>query len=324
MRLTRRRAVARNRCSRSSAARRPSSSISSPGPVAVLHDEVVCKVGLEDRGMDVACPADRRRVAEPLGDELDRADDVALRLGLATRTPRARASALRREHRAGPRAEVLGRELLARDLAQVLVDVGRVDRARRRRPRRRTGTARGRAGRWQRLDDPREPAVARCSTSCALAALAAELGSAAVAPSIVGVLVAQRRQRRTSRSAARTPRCRRGSASSRAAARRPRAPSRAAGPRRARSLRDARADRRQRLRRTRPCGRTSSRRAPRASAGGSGTACGLRASRPVAWMWPRGVGQIQTSRPRRRDRERADARERLGVADRLAVRGRGS
>ena len=54
---------------------------------------------------------------------------------------------LRRQHRAGPGAEVLRREVLAGDLLQVRVHVGRADRRGARRRRRGTGTARARESR---------------------------------------------------------------------------------------------------------------------------------------------------------------------------------
>ena len=113
---------------------------------ALAHDleRSALEVGLDHGRVDVALPADRRRVAEPLGDRLDRAHDVLLRLGLAVERLDL-LERLRGQDGAGPGAEVLGREVVAGDLAQVLVDVGRADVARLPRRRRRTGTAPGRA-----------------------------------------------------------------------------------------------------------------------------------------------------------------------------------
>jgi hypothetical protein len=75
----------------------------------------------------VALAGDRGRVAELARGTLDRPRDVAL--GLPRRLEGG--DLLQRErgqHRARPRAEVLRGELLARDLLQVGVDVGGVDR----------------------------------------------------------------------------------------------------------------------------------------------------------------------------------------------------
>ena len=119
----------------------------------------------------------------------------------------------------------------------------------------------------------------------------------------------------------RTRRCRRGSASSRAAARPWPAPCAAPGrgPRRSAStaarMRGSawpKASMRLELGR---------RRGRRASAGGSGTACGPCASRPVACRWPSRNGRDPDVPPGRRDRERADPAQRVRVAQGLAVGG---
>src|ERR1041385_9394224 len=72
-------------------------------------------IAFEDRRMNVAAPADRRRVAEMLRYLLDGAHDRLLPLALGieiAETPQR----LRRELRAGPGAEVLCRDILPRDL----------------------------------------------------------------------------------------------------------------------------------------------------------------------------------------------------------------
>ena len=205
---------------------------------------------------------------------------------------RAPAERARREHRAGPGAEVLGREVLAGDLAQVGVHVGRVDRlplavvvdvleqlvarqvaaalddARRAavvggRSRAPCRSCRGtRSGRWTPFDRRRGGRAASSGrTSCSARVLV-------VADADQRLL--EQLHDRGEHLLARQAGAARG---------------------RARSLRGSSAA----PRRTRSSGRTWSRRAPRASAGGSGTACGPCASRPVAWRWPFGDGQIQTS-----------------------------
>ena len=69
---------------------------------------------------------DGRRVAQPLGHLLDRPHHVALGLRLRVDASNS-CSAQRGQHGAGPGAEVLGGEVLAGDLAQVVVDVARAD-----------------------------------------------------------------------------------------------------------------------------------------------------------------------------------------------------
>ena len=77
--------------------------------------------------MNVAAPADRRRVAEMLRDLLDGAHDrllpLALRIEVAETPQR-----LRRELRAGPGAEVFCGDILPRDLAQIGVNLLRAHR----------------------------------------------------------------------------------------------------------------------------------------------------------------------------------------------------
>ena len=67
--------------------------------------------------MDVALAADRRRVAEPARHPLDRLGDVALGGGLAVEALEL-AERPRGQHGGRPGAEVLGGEVVARDLAQ--------------------------------------------------------------------------------------------------------------------------------------------------------------------------------------------------------------
>ena len=70
--------------------------------------------------MDVALAADRRCVAESLGDGLDRADDVALRLGLGIELfKRLQGPGGQDGGRPGP--EVLRREVVFSDLPEIVV-----------------------------------------------------------------------------------------------------------------------------------------------------------------------------------------------------------
>src|SRR2546423_14459698 len=80
--------------------------------------------------MDVARARDRARVPEAAGDLVDRGDDVppALSLAVERAGPRERA---RREDGARPGTEVLRREVVSRDLAEVRVHVVGIDRVRR-------------------------------------------------------------------------------------------------------------------------------------------------------------------------------------------------
>src|SRR3954470_14984648 len=77
-------------------------------------------VGGEDGRMNVSLAADGLGISEPRRHAGDRGHDVALGFGLRleAREPGQR---LCREHRAGPRAEILGGEVVAADLAQVTV-----------------------------------------------------------------------------------------------------------------------------------------------------------------------------------------------------------
>src|SRR6266566_6630804 len=96
--------------------------------VIVLVDglESARKVGGDDRGMDVALLRDRGRVAELVGDPRDGADQPLPGCASAGRACRLTQES-RGEDGAGPGAEILGREILAGDLLQVLIDVSRVD-----------------------------------------------------------------------------------------------------------------------------------------------------------------------------------------------------
>src|SRR5581483_9111194 len=85
------------------------------------------EVGVEHGRVDVALAADGRRVAELPGYPLDRAHHVPFRLGLAVEALEL-LQGLGGEDRAGPGAEVLRREVLPGGAAQVVVDVGRIDR----------------------------------------------------------------------------------------------------------------------------------------------------------------------------------------------------
>ena len=97
------------------------------GPSLEGLEHRAVEVGLDHLGVDVALPADRGRVAQPLGDVLDGPDDVLL--GLRLRVERLElAERQRGQDGPGPGPEVLGGELAAGGLADVLVDVGRVDR----------------------------------------------------------------------------------------------------------------------------------------------------------------------------------------------------
>ena len=122
-----------------------------PGPrgraaAAACSTQRAVEVGVEHRGVDVALAADGRRVAEPLGHRLDRA-----RRRCASPAPgcRTASSSCRAQAASTVPAQVrksLAVKSCAGDLAQVVVDVGRVDGAAPRRRRRGTGTAPGRAG----------------------------------------------------------------------------------------------------------------------------------------------------------------------------------
>jgi hypothetical protein len=84
-------------------------------------------VAVEDRGMDVAAPTDRRRVAEMPRDFFDGAHDHLLALALAVEIAES-TQRFRRQLRAGPGAEIFRGDVLAGDLAQIRVDLLRTDR----------------------------------------------------------------------------------------------------------------------------------------------------------------------------------------------------
>jgi len=81
------------------------------------------EVDFEDGGVDVALAADGGGVAEAVGHGLDGLDDVLFGLGFGFE-----GLELAQEHGgedgAGPGAEVLGGEVLAGDLLEILIDVG--------------------------------------------------------------------------------------------------------------------------------------------------------------------------------------------------------
>jgi hypothetical protein len=76
--------------------------------------------------MDIAFAANRWRVSETLGDLLNRANDILLRLGC--RVEQLELSKRQRgQHRSGPGSEVLCGKVLAADLTKVIVHVARPD-----------------------------------------------------------------------------------------------------------------------------------------------------------------------------------------------------
>ncbi len=77
--------------------------------------------------MDVALAADGDRVAQAFRHELHRGDRPLL-AGVRRRRRADLDQRSRGQNRAGPRAKILGREILAGNLAEIIVDVGRVDR----------------------------------------------------------------------------------------------------------------------------------------------------------------------------------------------------
>ena len=199
----------------------------------------------------------------------------------------------RRQHRAGPGAEILGGDVLAADLAQVGVDVRRGRRRAARRSSSRYWNSSWPGRSWQALDRPWRRADRGTLSFQTLPLLPRNLKRSAE-PSTSTWRFAQGGQAEALVVRARIRRCRRGSGWFPAGGRPSPAPSRGAG----RAAPGAR----------RPCRGSPAgcRRRPhvvvlRALAHlaparrDSGTACGPCASRPVAWMWPFGFGQIQTS-----------------------------
>ena len=90
--------------------------------VKVRYEGAV-EIGFEDRRMDVALAADGPGVAQPLGDRVDRLVHVPLRLGLRVE-PGEFQKGLGGKCRSSPSAEVLRRELLSSNLAEVIIHVG--------------------------------------------------------------------------------------------------------------------------------------------------------------------------------------------------------
>ena len=275
------------------------------------------QVGVEHGRVDVAPAADRRRVAEPLGDaSRSRATTCVLGLGLRRRRGSNPGAPCGGQDGAGPGAEVLGGEVLAGDLAQVGVDVGRADRLRlavvvevleQLLP-----------GQVLAALDDRAPAAGRGRRSCAPCRSCRGSGSAASAPSTstCSSRSVVRPNEPLARAYSSLPTRISVVSSSRTTA----ASTFSRGrPGRARSPSTRRADGAAAPRRRRSSGRTSSRRAPRASAGGSGTACGpwRRARSPGCGR--RGAGQIQTSVQAGGMPSALIRASSFAVADRLAV-----
>jgi hypothetical protein len=84
------------------------------------------EVRLDHGRVNVILPADRPRIPESLRHLVDRPDDVRVRF-LFRREASEVAERLRGKDGSGPGTKVLGRDLPPRDLAEVLVDVARVD-----------------------------------------------------------------------------------------------------------------------------------------------------------------------------------------------------
>jgi hypothetical protein len=84
------------------------------------------QVAFEDRWVDVAFAADRRRVAEALGDGFDCGYDIlfGLRIGVGGFEFAQQATG---KDGASPGAEVLGGKVLLGDLTEIFVNVGSVD-----------------------------------------------------------------------------------------------------------------------------------------------------------------------------------------------------
>src|SRR5690606_28233591 len=95
-----------------------------PGAQHFKHGPV--EVGVDDRGVNVRLSRDRGGVAEALGYTLDRADDVSPCLHIGVELLEL-LEGERGENGARPGAEVLGGEVLAGDLSEVVVHVAGID-----------------------------------------------------------------------------------------------------------------------------------------------------------------------------------------------------
>ena len=94
-------------------------------PLAKHVERLAVEIALDDGGVDVTFPAHRRSVAQPLRHMLDGGDKVLFRLCLRVESFEL-GQRDRGEHRARPGAKILGRELRAADLAQIVVHVLRI------------------------------------------------------------------------------------------------------------------------------------------------------------------------------------------------------
>src|SRR4051812_3384772 len=79
-----------------------------------LRNGIAHEVGVDQRRMHIVFAAHDARVAQTLGNGVDRREDIAVGLALARRRA-APAQLARGEHRAAPRAEVLADDLAPRD-----------------------------------------------------------------------------------------------------------------------------------------------------------------------------------------------------------------
>src|SRR5262245_10800982 len=91
-----------------------------------LRSEIAIEIAIDDVGMDVAFAADRRRVAKTRGDALDRLAQIAPGLRGAVKALEL-VQGHGRKHGACPGPEILRRDVEARDLAEIEVDVARGD-----------------------------------------------------------------------------------------------------------------------------------------------------------------------------------------------------
>ena len=89
-------------------------------------DERAVHVGFDDRRVHVGLAANSLGVAQPLGDVFDRLGHVPFGRSLRIEALEL-LQCLSGERRAGPRVKILGREILATDLPQVVVHVTRAD-----------------------------------------------------------------------------------------------------------------------------------------------------------------------------------------------------